>query len=248
VDFVRPVTPTQEELISLLHRYPEAAAAACAERMRRPHNLQSSTVGQPHPFIGQFNSPQRPGDPRCGRCTHGQHVRLDTTLPLPSPEPPASPRLTPPPPATTPPQPQPRPPPRFSTPPPPRSVRAPALRSIAGYEGQIRMLPGPTPAVSRRARARQTAAAATTGTRSNVCRAINALQHCCYKIPARHGQPTRGCTVLRRSSLLCPRRFSAATASSTCGAGGRGCPRSQYCPLAASASNLRCLPPRPAGL
>jgi hypothetical protein len=39
VDFMRPVTPTPEELISLLHRYPEAAAAACAERMRRPHNL-----------------------------------------------------------------------------------------------------------------------------------------------------------------------------------------------------------------
>jgi hypothetical protein len=32
VDFVRPVTPTPEELISLLHRYPEGAASALPPR------------------------------------------------------------------------------------------------------------------------------------------------------------------------------------------------------------------------
>jgi hypothetical protein len=46
VDFVRPVTPTPEELVSFLHCYPTAAAAACVERMRR-----QSTVGQPHPVV-----------------------------------------------------------------------------------------------------------------------------------------------------------------------------------------------------
>jgi hypothetical protein len=39
-----PGEPSPEELISLLHRYPEAAAAACAERMRRLHNLQQSST------------------------------------------------------------------------------------------------------------------------------------------------------------------------------------------------------------
>jgi hypothetical protein len=57
-----------------------------------------------------------------------------------------------------------------------------------------------------RARARQTAA---TGTRSNVCRAINALQHCCHKIPARHGQPTT--YVLRSVRPRCTRQISVVT-------------------------------------
>jgi hypothetical protein len=116
--------PSPEELISLLHRYLEAAATALAERMRRPHNLQQSStiVGrQAHPFIGQFNTsdPPRPGDPRCGRCTSGQHLQLETTSPLPSPEPPSSPRSTP-------------------LPPP---VLRPALAPIVGHQHQIRMLP-----------------------------------------------------------------------------------------------------------
>jgi hypothetical protein len=146
VDFVRPMTPTPQELISLLHRYPEAAAAACAERMRRPHNLQSSIVvgRQAHPYIGQFNSPQRPGDPRCERWAHGQHVRLETTSPLPYPEPPTSPWSTPPPPIT----------------PPPPAVPPPALAPLTGHKHQIRMLPAelpprPTAAVSGRAGAIQ---------------------------------------------------------------------------------------------
>jgi hypothetical protein len=93
-----PVEPSPEELISLLNPYPEAAAAACTESMRQPHNLQSTIVGrQAHPFIGQFVNtadPPRLG-PSCGHCSSGQHIRLDTTLLLPSPEPPSSPRLTP---------------------------------------------------------------------------------------------------------------------------------------------------------
>jgi hypothetical protein len=132
-----------EELISLLHRYPEAAASACAERMRRPHNLQqSSIVGwQAHPFIGKFNSsdPLRPGDPRCGRCTSGQHIRLETTSPLPSPKPPSSPRST-------------------QSPP---TVPPPALAPIGGHQHQVRMLPVVLPlrptAAAGRARARSLA-------------------------------------------------------------------------------------------
>jgi hypothetical protein len=139
---MRPVTPTPEDLVSFLHRYLTAAAAACVERMRR-----QSTVRQPHPVVGQFYSPQRPGDPRCGRCTQGQHVTL-----LPSPAPPASSRPPPPPattppplppPATTPPPPPPSPPPRF----PQRTVLNAAIRMP---DWQSRM-PGPTPMLTRRA-------------------------------------------------------------------------------------------------
>jgi hypothetical protein len=101
-------------------------------------------------YINQFNSPQRPGDPRCGsRCASGQHVRLETTLSLPSPKPPMSPGSTPPPPAV--------PPPALAVPP-------PALAPIAGHQHQIRMLPvelsvelppRPTAAATGRARVRQ---------------------------------------------------------------------------------------------
>jgi hypothetical protein len=83
--------------------------------MRRPHNLQ--IVGrQSHPFIGQFINAAEPpscghrsGPPSWGHCGSGQHVRLETTSPLPSPEPPLSPVSTPspppvPPPALAPPQ------------------------------------------------------------------------------------------------------------------------------------------------
>jgi hypothetical protein len=80
-----PEELSPEQLISLLHHYPEAAAAACAERMRRTHNLQ--IVGwQSHPFIGQFINAAEPpscshrsGPPSCGRCGSEQHVRLETT-------------------------------------------------------------------------------------------------------------------------------------------------------------------------
>jgi hypothetical protein len=159
---------TPEELISLLHRYPEAAATACAEIMRQPHNLQSSIVGwQAHPYIGQFNSsdPLRPGDPRCGHCTSGQHVRLETTSPLPSPYPPTSPGSTP------------------SLPAVPPTILAP----IAGHQHQIRMLPVELPP--------RPAAAAAVGTpfdarpQTRVC-----LD---YKIPARLAILSRGQTVLQ---------------------------------------------------
>jgi hypothetical protein len=99
-----PEEPSPEQLISLLHRYPEAAAAACAERMRRPHNLQIFGQ-QSHPFIGQFISAARPPIYSSG----GPHIPLETTSPLPSPDPPLSPVSTPspppvPPPALAPPQ------------------------------------------------------------------------------------------------------------------------------------------------
>jgi hypothetical protein len=194
VDSVRPVTPTPEELISLLHHYPEAAATACAERMGRPHNLQSSIVGrQAHPYIGQFISPQRPGDPRCGRCTSGQHVRLETTSPLPSPDPPTSPRSTPKPPAV--------PPPALAVPP-------PALAPIAGHQHQIRMLPvelppRPTAAATGRARVRQQ--------QQQPERHLTQTCVCLdYKIPARIAVISRGQTVLRSVRRRCTRQISLA--------------------------------------
>jgi hypothetical protein len=66
--------------------------------MRRPHNLQqipgTIIVGMPaHPFISQFvSSPARPPIISCGSA---QHIPLETTLPLPSPETPLSPVSTP---------------------------------------------------------------------------------------------------------------------------------------------------------
>jgi hypothetical protein len=119
-----PEELTPAQLISLLHCYPEAAVAACVERMRRPHNLRqipgTKIVGTPsHPFSGQtVSSPGRPAI-----ISSGQHIPLETTLPLPSletPLSPTSPQLSP---ISTPPQ---LPPPALSLP-------------------QIRMLPVPLP-------------------------------------------------------------------------------------------------------